>query len=189
MALPYMGLVNTCVILYNEIVMRCTSMDHEEKSRQSPGKIAPFPAIIGLHIFLSLILVARANAQPSTDPSGLRLVGTVMAGEFSGAVLGDAKGEQTFYRLHESLPDGSQIVKIQHDHILVRRSDGAITEMYISHDTNASMQQTGPPVVAAPPPPVAAQPAARAITPAGDVPLKASPHGRRHPKRSAEDEE
>ncbi len=163
------------------MAMHCTSVDHEEKSLQSPGKIAPLPVIIGLYIFLSLILVARTNAQPSTDPSGLRLIGTVMAGGFTGAVLGDAKGEQTFYRLHESLPDGSQIVKVQRDHILVRQSDDAVYEIYISHDTNAAVKQTGPPVVAAPQPPAAAHPAAPAITPAGDVPLKVF-RGKRRPR-------
>jgi hypothetical protein len=184
-----MGLVNTRVITYNEIVMRCASMDHKKRDRQSPGKIVPFPAIIGLHIFLLLILAARAHAQPSTAPSGLRLVGTVIAGGFTGAVLGDAKGEQTFFRLHESLPDGSQIVKVQRNHILVKRSDGAVYEIYIAHNTNAAVKQTGPPVVAAPQPPVAAHPAAPAVTPAGDVPLKTYPLGRRRPKRSTESED
>jgi hypothetical protein len=189
MSLPYMGLVNTCILPYNEIAMRCTSMDHEKMDRQSPGKIYPFLAIIGLHIFLSLILVARANAQPSADPSSLRLIGTVMAGRFTGAVLGDAKGEQTFYRLYENLPDGSQLVKVQRDHILVKRSDGAVYEIYIAHDTNTAVLQSAPPVVAAPPPPVADHPVAPAITPAGDAPLKTLTPRQRRPKRSTENED
>jgi hypothetical protein len=163
-------------------------MDHEEKSPPSPRKIAPVPAIIGLYIFLSLILVSRANAQSSADHSGLRLVGTVMAGGFTGAVLGDAKGEQTFYRLHETLPDGSQIIKVQRNHILIRRSDGVLTEMYISHAPNAAVLQTGPPLVAAPPPPAAAHPAAQAISPAGDPDLSGSPLKRRYRRPSREED-
>ena len=57
---------------------------------------------------------------------------------FSGAVFDDGTGAQTFYRLHELLPDGSKIVKIGNDRIEVKRPDGAVYELFTTGDANAA---------------------------------------------------
>ena len=49
-------------------------------------------------------------------------------------MLEDASG-QTFYRIDQKLPNGSQIVKVQRDKITLKRSDGSTTEIQVVDDT------------------------------------------------------
>jgi hypothetical protein len=95
----------------------------------------------------ALFLVSTATAQPAQglDPSSYRLVGTITAGGLIGAVLVDAKGEQTFYRLNEQLPDGSKLVRVRSDSILIKRGDSTVNEIFIAHDTKSGAPQAGPP--------------------------------------------
>jgi hypothetical protein len=106
------------------------------------------PLLIALLIvvFAALFIINTADAQTASasGPSSYRLIGTVEAGGFIGAVLDDAKGEQLFYRLHEKLPDGSEIVKVQNNRILVKKSDGALYELFTSHDMKTALQQSAP---------------------------------------------
>jgi len=92
---------------------------------------------------------APAASQPGSQ-SGLRLVGTVESGPFSGAVLDDGTGVQTFYGLHDTLPDGSKIIKVKNDSILLKQPDGAVYELFIAQNTNAALR-TPPPAVSEPP--------------------------------------
>jgi hypothetical protein len=57
----------------------------------------------------------------------------------SGAVLEDASGMQTFYRLHEPLPDGSQCIKVRSDHVVLKLPDGIVYEVYISQNSRAGV--------------------------------------------------
>lgn len=91
------------------------------------------------------------SAAPVAPPS-YRLIGTVGGNAFAGAVFDDSTGVQTFSRLYEKLPDGSQIVNIYDDRIALKRPDGTVFEMYTIHDAKAgasakspvSASQTGP---------------------------------------------
>jgi len=74
-----------------------------------------------------------ANAQMAN--STFSLIGTIQGEHVSGAVLQDNTGEQTFYQLFEKLPDGSQVVKVRPDSILLKGSDGINYEMFIVHGT------------------------------------------------------
>lgn len=91
--------------------------------------------------FVILSLPARAvNAQSVSDiaskgSSAFRLIGTMEGKHLSGAVLQDTSGQQSFYQLYEKLPDGSEVVKVNTDSILLKRSDGAAYELYIGHGT------------------------------------------------------
>jgi hypothetical protein len=76
-----------------------------------------------------------ATATPS--PSSPRLVGTVQGGPFSGAVFDDGT-VQTFYRLHEQLPDGSYLVKVRSDSILIKKDDGVLYEMFTTGTANSA---------------------------------------------------
>lgn len=76
---------------------------------------------------------------PSSSPAAVessmyRLVGTIEGASFSGAVLEDASG-QAFYRINQKLPDGSQIIKVQRDKIVLRRADSSTTEIQVVDDT------------------------------------------------------
>jgi hypothetical protein len=84
------------------------------------------PLLLPLLLSSALFPVDTAGAQQAQgpDPSSYRLIGTITADGLTGAVLVDAKGEQTFYRLHERLQDGSQLAGVRSDSILLKRDDG-----------------------------------------------------------------
>src|SRR5512147_346231 len=103
--------------------------------------------LIGFFLYSALFPagIAGAQAAQGLDPSSYRLIGTILANGHSGAVLVDSKGEQTFYRLHDTLPDGSTVAAVRSDSILVLRSDGTLYEIFIAHDTKSAVPQAGPP--------------------------------------------
>lgn len=101
------------------------------------GVTVLMPFFMAFLVSLAPFFVCAAGAQ-ETAPSAYRLVGTVGSSSFSGAVLVDAKGVQTFFRLHEKLPDGSEIVKVRVDNISLKGADGALYDMYILHETRAA---------------------------------------------------
>lgn len=78
---------------------------------------------------------APSAAPAGGDASGYTLIGTVAGDSFAGAVLQDATGMQTFYRLHQKLSDGSEIVKVLRDRITLKRPDGGATELVIVDET------------------------------------------------------
>lgn len=78
---------------------------------------------------------------PSSTPASAtaavvnyRLIGTVEGESFAGAVLEDTTG-QAFYRIRQKLSDGSQIVKVMHDRVTMRRADGSTAELQVIDDT------------------------------------------------------
>ena len=71
----------------------------------------------------------------SVEPSIYTLIGTVEGEQFAGAVLQDATNVQTFFRLHQKLPDGSQLVRVKRDRVTLRRPDGGTVEVQIVDDT------------------------------------------------------
>ncbi len=66
---------------------------------------------------------------------GYSLIGTIQSQDFSGAVIRSGSSDQT-YRLGEKLPDGSQIIKVQSDSILLKDADGMTYEMFILHESS-----------------------------------------------------
>lgn len=83
------------------------------------------------------------SSAPAAETSVYKLIGTVEGGVFSGAVLEDTTG-QAFYRLHEKLPDGSQLVKVRRDRITLRRADGGTAELEVVDETKiVSVARTG----------------------------------------------
>lgn len=98
-----------------------------------------FPAILRLLFIAAASMIIDAvgihflpAGQVAAASSGPRLVGTVEGSPFSGAVFDDGTGVQTFYRLHEQLPDGSYLVKVLSDHIIIKNADGTRQEVYTS---------------------------------------------------------
>ena len=73
---------------------------------------------------------APAAAEATTI---FKLIGTIEGDVFAGAVLEDTTG-QAFYRIHQRLSDGSQIVKVMRDRVTLRRADGAKIELQIVDD-------------------------------------------------------
>jgi hypothetical protein len=90
---------------------------------------------------------AAEPAAPAAPPS-YRLIGTVGGKSFVGAVFDDPTGAQSFSRLYDKLPDGSQIVNVYDDRIALKRPDGSVFEMYTIHDTAKAAPSTKSPVSA-----------------------------------------
>ena len=74
------------------------------------------------------------SSAPAAVTSVYTLIGTVEGEEFSGAVLEDTTGQE-FYRIHQKLPDGSQIIKVGRDRVTLKRADGGTTEIQVLDDT------------------------------------------------------
>lgn len=86
----------------------------------------------------------------AAESTSFRLIGTVTGETFSGAVLEDTAGMQTFYRLNHKLPDGFQIVKIHRDRITLRKPSGGTTELQIIDDAKIVNVSKATPPAAAP---------------------------------------
>ncbi len=130
------------VLTYENKEVMIRLMNGEGIHKQSPIKNQPegnreLLTFSTLVFFLSLCFFNTADAQ-ATNQSGYSLVGTIQSRNFSGAVITVAKGEQSFYRLGDKLPDGSQIVKVRADTILLKVADGSTYEMYILHETKVT---------------------------------------------------
>lgn len=74
------------------------------------------------------------SGTASSEASAFRLIGTIESERFAGAVLEDAGGIQTFYRIFEKMPDGSQIIKVQRDRVTIRKADGGTVDVQVVDD-------------------------------------------------------
>jgi len=107
-------------------------------------KIRSHPFLCILLIASGLAFVNPAEAQSlsagqATSPSVSRLVGTVEGGPFSGAVFDDGTGIQAFYPLHGQLPDGSLLLKVRSNSIVVKKNDGALYEIFTTAGANSAV--------------------------------------------------
>lgn len=74
------------------------------------------------------------SSSPAAESSSYRLIGTIEGESFAGAVLEDGTG-QTFYRIHQKLPDGSMIVKVMRDKVTLRKPEGRTVDLVVADDT------------------------------------------------------
>ena len=88
---------------------------------------------VALVFTLVLFFVDTLDAQPA-GPQVTRLIGTIQSKNFIGAVFSDAKGEQSFYRLYEKLPDGMKIVEVRSNSITLKGESGEHYDVYINHN-------------------------------------------------------
>ncbi len=102
------------------------------------------PKLTLLIFFSSWFFTIDTVVQAQQVPSGYSLNGTIQSSDLAGAVITVSKGEQTFFRKFEKLPDGSQIVEVRRDSVVLKRPDGTTYEMYVLHETKtvASAQPT-----------------------------------------------
>ncbi len=116
------------------------------KKKRHPSTNAALVLLIGMLVISAAAEIPAQTALPpdaavpggqagsGANSSSYRLIGTVEFGDVAGAVLDDSTGAQTFYRLGEKLPDGSQIIRIRGDSITLKGSDGAVHDLYTIHD-------------------------------------------------------
>jgi general secretion pathway protein C len=81
------------------------------------------------------------SGGPVVESANYKLIGTVEGGILSGAVLEDSTG-QTFYRINQKLPDGSQIIKVKRDRVTLRRSEGSTIDIQLVDDNKIVNMQT-----------------------------------------------
>jgi general secretion pathway protein C len=74
------------------------------------------------------------SSGPAVSSSVYKLIGTIEGEAFAGAVLEDSSG-QTFFRIHQKLPDGSTIIKVQKTKVTLRRPDGPTFDIEVADDT------------------------------------------------------
>jgi hypothetical protein len=128
------------------------------------------------------------SGESPPDYSASRLVGAMKIGGSSVVVFENAKGEQTFYRTGETFADGSKIVTVNADSIIVRLSDGSKVEYFVMQDGagKAGIASPGRPATASPPayiPPPS--PSVTSDPESGRVP----PRRKRYKTRNSEQEE
>jgi general secretion pathway protein C len=92
--------------------------------------------------------------EPSSAPAPVaatnyKLIGTIEGESFAGAVLEDTSG-QAFYRIHQKLPDGGQIVKVLRDRVTMKQADGSTSEVVIEDDTKIVSMNSPKPAPGAP---------------------------------------
>jgi general secretion pathway protein C len=84
------------------------------------------------------------SSGPAASSSVYKLIGTIEGESFAGAVLEDSTG-QTFFRIHQKLPDGSTIIKVQKTKITLRQPDGPTVDLEVADDTKiVTMPKAGP---------------------------------------------
>ncbi len=120
-----------------------TPMEREHAALQPMHELSDYAPILDRGLF-------GDGKAPSTNPAAAaaaasvsyKLIGTIEGKQFSGAVLEDTTG-QAFYRINQKMPDGSAIVKVIHDKVSIRRSDGVIVDVEVVDDTKIITMQTG----------------------------------------------
>lgn len=75
-----------------------------------------------------------SSVSAAAATTAFRLIGTITGDVFSGAVLEDPQGVQTFYRLQEKLADGFQLVKVLRERVLLRNPAGGTVELQVVDD-------------------------------------------------------
>src|SRR5512139_569604 len=117
---------------------------------QERSGIAPRKELSDYSTILERGLFGEGRASSSgpaaaVESSAYVLIGTVEGEQFAGAVLEDAAKVQAFYRIDQKLPDGSQLVKVKRDRVVIRRPDGGTFEVQIVDDTKiVNLSSRGP---------------------------------------------
>ncbi len=106
-----------------------------ENKRMPPEKNEAASLLLFLTFAVFLLFCLTGRTVEAQETAGYSLVGTIQSGDLTGAVIAVSKTEQTFFRKFEKLPDGSQIVEVHPDSIVLKRDDGTRFEMYTLHET------------------------------------------------------
>ncbi|MDA8422185.1 MAG: PDZ domain-containing protein [Nitrospiraceae bacterium] len=119
-----------------------TPLERNNTALQPRRELSEYSSILDRGLF-------GEGKGPSSAPAAVqsvsyKLIGTVEGEQFAGAVLEDSTG-QAFYRMNQKLPDGSAIVQVMRDKVLIKRADGSTVPVEIVDDTKiVSMQKPGP---------------------------------------------
>jgi hypothetical protein len=140
--------------------------------------------LASIHLFLPLYLINQVYGQVAAQ-SGYNLIGTIRSWAFSGAVIKVEKGEQSFFRLFEKLPDGSQLVQMRDDSISIMGADDTLNDMFISHEKTSGLDA---PPLANNDPPVNISPSILAAAPTNVSSDRSNVRTRRRTRHSSSEE-
>src|SRR5208283_3987743 len=116
-------------------------LDHS--ALQSRRDLSAYSAILERGLFGDGTAPSAGSNAARASTANYKLIGTVEGERFAGAVLEDKSG-QAFYRINEKLPDGSAMVKVMRDRVVIRRSDGVNVNIDVVDDTKIiPVQQPG----------------------------------------------
>ena len=107
------------------------------------GDVGEYSSILQRGLFGEAGGPSSGNA-PAPPPASYRLIGTLESGGFTGAVLDDGTGVQTFYRVGQKLPDESRITQVWPDRVLIKRPDGSVVELFTSDDGKSPARRAVP---------------------------------------------
>lgn len=129
---------------------RFTSAIESTKAGLEPRReLSDYSSILERGLFGDGKAPSSGPAAAAAETLNYRLIGTIEGASFAGAVLEDTNG-QSFYRIHQKLSDGCQIVKVMHNRVVIRRADGTTAELQTADDTkivNVSKPAAGGPGV------------------------------------------
>jgi general secretion pathway protein C len=105
-------------------------LERDRKALQPRRELSDYASILERGIFGD---GKGPSSGPAAESSNYKLIGTVEGGSFSGAVLEDSTG-QVFYRVHQKLPDGSQIITVKRDKVTLQSPEGSTIEIVLTDD-------------------------------------------------------
>jgi len=118
-------------------------LDHDRSALQPRRDLSAYSSILERGLFGDGGAPSTGSGAAAVPTVNYKLIGTVEGEAFAGAVLEDKSG-QAFYRINQKLPDGSDMVKIMRDKVIIRRPDGAIVNLEVVDDTKiVAVQQPG----------------------------------------------
>ena len=112
-----------------------------------------FSLLFNTDIVLSATTAVPKQGDPGESPPDYatsRVVGAMKVGGSSVVVFENATGEQTTYRTGETFADGSKIVAVNANSIIVRQSDGSKVEYFVTQNGagKAGTPSNGRPITA-----------------------------------------
>ena len=127
---------------------RSPERNHTGRTAHGPVAAVLSGVLIAIVLSAGLLVPRQAPAQPAAPASAdHRLVGTVEGSAFSGAVFIDPAGQQQFYRINETLPDGSRLVNGRQESVLVKRPDGMTYEVFIYRELRTAVPASPAPSI------------------------------------------
>ncbi|HUI46537.1 MAG TPA: type II secretion system protein GspC [Nitrospirota bacterium] len=118
-------------------------LDRDRTAMQPRRDLSAYSSILERGLFGDGKAPSTGIGAGEVPTVNYKLIGTVEGEAFAGAVLEDKSG-QAFYRINQKLPDGSDLIKIMRDKVIIRRSDGATVNLEVVDDTKiVAVQQPG----------------------------------------------
>ena len=110
-------------------------LEQRERAGLEPRReMSDYSSILERGLFGDGKVPSGGGVGSAAETTSYKLIGTIEGESFAGAVLDDGGG-QVFYRINQKMPDGSMIVKVMRDKIVLKKAEGATLELSLVDDT------------------------------------------------------